>query len=339
MKLKLKMTFTLIFSGICFLGALIIGGSALIGKIFWPNTYSLHTFFYIFLGYVSFFLVFLGVVIPILRWVLKILKIHKINPFDGIATVLLFILSFFPIVILALIIKLVLKKSKERPYKFFHAAILTMLFFAGVIIRYFGDRYKGQCIFALNHTSDLDYPLGVDITGGRSFNIVAGINLSENKNKLADKIVFYLFGDIIREYAITVDRKDKESRKDVFWKTKKELKEGKSIVIFPEDGRTPIKDIRDGMLLRKFKDGTFIIAWDENMPIQPVALIFPAVWHGKDDDRIGLHPCDVLVKFLPVLFPRDFDSIELLKNACWLSINDELQKSKKVRRFINKATP
>src|SRR5690606_23541105 len=58
----------------------------------------------------------------------------------------------------------------------------------------------------------------------------------------------------------------KSSAKDLLDKSLPVIKKGYSICIFPEGGRT-----RDRELL-PFKKGAFILAWDANIPVQPLVL-------------------------------------------------------------------
>jgi 1-acyl-sn-glycerol-3-phosphate acyltransferase len=334
MKRKFKITFTSIISGICFLGALIIGGSLVFGKIFWPNTYSIHSFLYIWGGIVIFLLVFIGIIVPFFRRILMFLKISKFNPIDIIASILILTISWFPILIIMLIVKFVFKHSKERPYKFFYYAIATVLLLMGIMVVHRGKRYNGLNVMIANHGSDLDYPLSVLVAGFKAWNVVAGDNLVINKNKFADKIVAWMIGDLIRDYAITVDRKNTDSTLSLVDKMREQIKNKVSVLIFAEGGRATVAEIKDGVLLKNFKSGAFRAVWEEKVPIQPIALIFPAIWHGKKDCRFGIHPTIIEIVYLPTILPNHYDTVVEFKYACWYAINERLQNSRKIKRFI-----
>ena len=333
---QFKLTLFAIISGLCFVGALSIGVPLLLGKIFWSSSNSLFVTQYIFLSYAAFFLVLLGILIPISRKILKYLKVTKINPSDGFATVLLLIASAIPLIILSLCTIFVFKIKKGPAYRYLYIAIFTALFLLGIMIRGHGKRERKTHVTILNHTSDIDYPITGIAMGYLPWNAVTGRNLSFNTNTFSDKVVKWLIGDLLKNYTIAIDRDEKDSRISGGRRSREEVRRGVSVAFYPEGGRTPYKMIKDNnVILRNFHDGAFNVAWGENVPIQPVVLDWPVIWHGKDDPRWGIHPCIVDIHYLPSLYPKDFDSIESFKKACWDSMNKVLEKSEKVKRFLN----
>ena len=84
--------------------------------------------------------------------------------------------------------------------------------------------------------------------------------------KELEKIPF--FGYVYKKTMILVDRSSNESKKNVFKQTEKKLKEGISIVIFPE-GTVPSLDVTLG----PFKHGAFSIAIDHKTPIVPITFL------------------------------------------------------------------
>lgn len=73
-----------------------------------------------------------------------------------------------------------------------------------------------------------------------------------------------IFGFFYKKVVITVDRTNIESRKKVYIEAKKRLRNGTSIVIFPE-GLVPTEDV----VLAPFKNGAFSLAIEYQIPIVP----------------------------------------------------------------------
>ncbi|MXV37080.1 1-acyl-sn-glycerol-3-phosphate acyltransferase [Flavobacteriaceae bacterium Ap0902] len=76
-----------------------------------------------------------------------------------------------------------------------------------------------------------------------------------------------IFGFIFRRLHILVDRKDPQSRKNVYNQSIKKIKENKSICIFPEGG---VPD--ETVFLDRFKDGPFAIAIINQVPLITVTI-------------------------------------------------------------------
>ncbi len=331
---NLRLSVTLIFSGACFIAALIIGTSLMIGKIFYPHGYSMHTTWIVVFSSLAFFLVFLGIFVPIVRRAFKYLKISNVNPFDGLATILIAFVSFFPLIILLFVTYLVLRLSKKPPYRYYYTANSIAVFLIGVWVRYFGKKDDKALIKVLNHTAPLDYLLCTLSVRATRWNVVAGINLKRNKVSTEDKLVSFFLGDIIEKYSIAIDRNDDCSRSSVLRKMIAEAKEGKNVLSFPERGRTPKKDIKNGIILRDFADGPFLVSWSTGIPIQPIVLDFPVIWRGKGDDWWGIRPCIVDIHYLPAVDPKSFKDMQEFKNFCWHEMHKKLCASKRVKKFI-----
>ena len=220
---KYKPTLFSVISGGFFLGALIIGVPLVLGKIFWATSKSIFVTQYIYFSFLAFFLIFLGILVPLFRWIFNHFKITKANPFDIIATVLLFFASSVPLLIIFTLSILVFKLSKKQPYKYFYVLALAVFILLGVKIRRHGRLIKSKSIIPINHSSELDYILSAIVTRSKPWNAVAGINLSINKETLRDKVIVWLIGDLIKNYAITVDRNDSNSRANSIKRTKEEL--------------------------------------------------------------------------------------------------------------------
>lgn len=173
-----------------------------------------------------------------------------------------YILVAIPIVLLLPF--LILSISKESWYAYFFKLARFWAFF---IIIGMGFRVKiklkqepekkASYMFIANHTSMADIMLML-ATSKNPFVFVG-------KKELA-KIP--LFGFFYKRTCILVDRSSEKSRKAVFLRAQKRLKQGLSICIFPEGG---VPD--EHVLLDDFKDGAFRLAINHQIPIVP--LVFP----------------------------------------------------------------
>ncbi|TVZ56218.1 1-acyl-sn-glycerol-3-phosphate acyltransferase [Lutibacter sp. Hel_I_33_5] len=73
-----------------------------------------------------------------------------------------------------------------------------------------------------------------------------------------------IFGFFYRKVVIMVDRSSEKSRKNVYERAKKRLKNGTSIAIFPE-GLVPTENV----VLGDFKNGAFSLSIEHQIPIVP----------------------------------------------------------------------
>jgi len=112
-------------------------------------------------------------------------------------------------------------------------------------------------IYVSNHTSFLDIP-GLWMTIPGQFRPLA-------KKEL---LKIPMFGWIVKNAAIIVDRSNAESRKKSIDILKGFLKTGFSILIFAEGTQNRTRE-----LLQPFHDGAFRIAIDTQQPILPITII------------------------------------------------------------------
>lgn len=334
---QLSLTLATVVSGIMFLSLLVIGIPLLIEKMLYGTDDTLDITKYLLLGYFVFFITVIGMLVPFFRRAFDLLRVDKFDVLDSFSTVLILLVSFFPLVFLVIgTIFLIRKKSLDKhKYKIFNFAISASLFLVGVRIRYHGQRDKNARVVIANHTSPLDYFLIAQTMGVSPWNILAGINLSINRKTISDKLIAWSIGYIVKNYAVTIDRSSEESRKKSFERLTEEFKEGKSIAVFPEGTRTPKEKIKEGVLLQDFKIGAFKLAWQEKSPIQPVVYDLPALWKGKNDTFWGIHPSRINAYFLEPVDPKEFKDIEEFKGECRDRMMKQLQQSKTVFRFIN----
>lgn len=112
-------------------------------------------------------------------------------------------------------------------------------------------------MFIANHTSMADIMLMLVVTKN-PFVFVGKAELAK----------IPLFGFFYKRTCILVDRSSPESRKKVFLRAKRRLKDGLSICIFPE-GLVPEDE---SILLTDFKDGAFRLAINHQIPIVPITF-------------------------------------------------------------------
>ncbi len=112
-------------------------------------------------------------------------------------------------------------------------------------------------IYASNHTSYLDIP-GVCLTVPTQIRPLAKKELKK----------IPVFGWIVQPACVIVDRSSNESRRKSMDHLKDVLKQGISVLIFPEGTQN-----RSNEVLQPFYDGAFRIAVESQQPILPMVII------------------------------------------------------------------
>ena len=340
-------SYRILFLGTLFLGFMVMLLPLFLEKILlwsWYGSNSINTTKYIYVSYLGFFIILLGILIPLIQKISRFLKLRKVNLVDGLTTIVIFLVSFIPLLVLTSLTLFLLKRVniKKYGYRVFNWAVSIALFLIGIRINFNGERSKTARIFIINHSSPVDYLLMIISMGIYPYNIVAGINLKRNKKTLEDKLISFTLGNIIKNYAIAVDRSDSSSRISVLTKTEKELKDGKNVLYSPSDGRLSKAEIKKGKILKEFKRGAFGISWNNKIPIQPIVYDWPAIYRGKGDDWWGVHPCTIDIYYLPEIKPDEknelnedkYKSLEEFQAACFESMEKKLKSSKKVQNFL-----
>lgn len=139
--------------------------------------------------------------------------------------------------------------------------IRAMIFFWFFEVNIEGSEYleKGKnYVIVANHTSYLDVPM--------LFLINKGFGMFIGKSSL-QKIP--LFGYMYKKLYILLDRRDVNSRQNVYLKSKQALTDNKNIIIFPE-GTFPNKNLPK---MLPFKEGAFKIAIETQTPILAVSIL------------------------------------------------------------------
>lgn len=285
------------------------------------------------LSIVGFYLGFLSLV----HWLKRIFPRGLMSIIlDGISTILIVLISLSMIIILRYGWLILLNLFPKGRYKYSHIIIGIILFLLGIRVRFEGKFFRDAKLVVINHTAPIaDYLLMAwCVPPSLPYNVVAGKNLTEDKDNLEGKVVSWLIGKIIKDFLIQVNRKSNFSKGKAFLKMKEETSNGKIVVISPEDGRLPMPNIRSGMLLKeKFTDSAFEIAFENHYTIQLAIFDWPAIWRGKDDHRFGIHPTIIKTTYISVN-PENFNSVEELKEYCYNTMLENLRSSKNVQRFL-----
>jgi 1-acyl-sn-glycerol-3-phosphate acyltransferase len=108
---------------------------------------------------------------------------------------------------------------------------------------------------------------------------------------------------------ITVDRDDDESKAEMLARSYRCLKEGTSIMIFPEGTRSPGDDI--GI----FRRGAFQLAMEANVPVLPVVTDGTREILPKHGFILGRH--DIKIRVLDPVPPGDFGTDDPEKVGAW----------------------
>lgn len=135
-------------------------------------------------------------------------------------------------------------------------------------------------VFVANHFSYLDIAAGMGI-----FDNYFGYVGKSSVKKIP------LIGYMFRKLHIMVDRSDKNSRSTSLTRGIRSLRSGKSIFIMPEGGIVS-KNIPE--MVHPFKDGAFIMAIENQVPIVPITFvnlyqIMPELMIGWGIPKVIIH--------------------------------------------------
>lgn len=170
--------------------------------------------------------------------------------------VTLVIAILFPLLIISIL------KEKWYPMYFALARLWAYIILIGMGFRWTIDyeevpEKNKSYMFIANHTSMADIMLML-VTAKNPFVFVGKAELAK----------LPLFGFFYKRTCIMVDRNSEKSRKGVFLRAQRRLKQGVSICIFPEGGVPDDTSI----ILDDFKDGAFRLAINHQIPIVPITF-------------------------------------------------------------------
>ena len=173
-----------------------------------------------------------------------------------------YVLVALPIIIMFPLLLVSILKETWYPYffklaRFWAKFILVGMGFVWKIDKDQNPELDKSYMFIANHTSMVDIMLML-VAVKNPFVFVG-------KKELA-KIP--LFGFFYKRTSILVDRSSEKSRKAVFLRAQRRLKQGLSICIFPE-GLVP----DEAVVLDTFKDGAFRLAINHQIPIVPMVFL------------------------------------------------------------------
>jgi len=159
---------------------------------------------------------------------------------------------FFPIVLS--------KRGGSATFFFIRCWARTWCFLIGLKFRIHGSEHiekNTPYIFIFNHSSYLDAP-AIPMAIQREIKALG-------KKELAS---IPIFGFLISQVAVWVDRKDPESKKQSVQKLKSVLSDGTSIVVAPEGTRN-----ESSQALLPFQNGAFRLATETGLSLMPMAII------------------------------------------------------------------
>jgi 1-acyl-sn-glycerol-3-phosphate acyltransferase len=165
-----------------------------------------------------------------------------------------------------------------------------------------------------NHTSNLDIlSMGITIKNNVSF---------MSKAELLGNPLFSIF---LNSVDVTVDRDSKMSAFRAFKKAEENLKQGRTLIVFPEgkigDEYPPI--------LHEFKNGPFRLAIELQLPILPVTSL--NTWHLLWDSgfKFGTRPgiCDIYIHKPIETINLTVDDADMLKDKVYNLINDKFAQA------------
>ena len=192
------------------------------------------------------------------------------------------------------------------------------LFFAGVGISVqveyrFRPEPRGVYVFCANHFSYLD----IAVMGVVLDNYYAFVGKSDVKH-------IPLLGYMFAKLHVQVDREQANSRAYSLAKSIRLLASGRSIMIFPEGG---IKTKQPPQMHQPFKDGAFIMAIQQQIPIVPITLL--TNHHILPDTptiRMHRHPMRAVVHTPLDTRGLTQADVQQLKEQTYQIIDQELKK-------------
>ncbi len=175
-------------------------------------------------------------------------------------------------------------KTGNAPHLIGRLWARSILFVSGIRVTVNGRSNidtGGSVVFMANHQSNFDIPL-----------LLAHLPVQFRWLAKAELFRIPIFGRAMRGCGyISIDRSDRESAFQSLAAAAGTIKNGTSIVIFPEGTRSP-----DGTI-RAFKKGPFVLAVDAGVPIVPVVI--HGTWSIMPKNRRIIKPCRVTLDILP----------------------------------------
>lgn len=224
----------------------------------------------------------------------------KAHTYLYLSSVVLLFLPFYPF----------LYFYSKNPEKYFHQIVLCRKWISTLSARLVGFRFKIEFeedidwtvpyVLCPNHTSILDIT-ALTSTCPSDFSFMGKIELLKN----------FVTAMFFKSIDIAVDRSSKISSFKAYKKADQMLKNGRSIVIFPEG---KIDDLYPPVL-HEFKSGSFRLAIDNKIPILPIVI--KDAWKCLWDDGLkkGSRPGRIHIKVLKPIYtdnltPKELDQLQ-----------------------------
>ncbi len=224
-----------------------------------------------------------------------------------------FYLFFFPWTLIATCLALLVSPfGQDKMHFFIRFWGRSCLFLAGLKVQVQGVKnipHEGSAIYVSNHQSNFDIPI-----------IFTGLPIQFRWMAKQEMFRIPLFGLAMKlSGIIPIDRSNQRTTIHSIIAAARRIKEGASVVIFPEGTRTP-----DGQL-QKFKKGALLIAAKAQVPVVPIVI------HGsyqiQPKDRWKINGSLLKMEILPSIATAGLKSkdIDILTNKVHEQIAHRLQ--------------
>lgn len=175
-------------------------------------------------------------------------------------------------------------KTGNMPHRIARLWARSILFISGIGVAV-TDRSdmdpRHPYVFMANHQSNFDIPV-----------LLAHLPVQFRWLAKAELFRVPVFGRAMRGCGyISIDRSDRDSAFQSLATAAATIKNGTSVLIFPEGTRSP-----DGTI-KPFKKGPFVLTVDAGVPIVPVVI--HGTWSIMPKDRRIIKPCRVTLDILP----------------------------------------
>ena len=229
----------------------------------------------------------------------------------GLLVFLLTFLVLLPFFLLAIFIKPL--EGLAAPLNFIWARVFFFFLFLNRTKLHFEEKVSGKqrYIFCANHTSFLDIPTVGLIW--HNFKFIGKASLKKVP----------LWGFMYSRLHILVDRGSLRSRHNSWLKVKEAIQQGFSIVFFPEGGILS----KNPPHLVNFKEGSFRIAVEEQIPIVPITIPYNHLLL-PDKMPLTMHPGKVEMYVHKAIWPNGTDdkAVAELKQKVRAVIENKLEE-------------
>lgn len=210
----------------------------------------------------------------------------------------IFVITILPVALIMWIIGVIKEPKRTEVFRRISVVWIRIFFFlTGCSLKIYGKENfkKGEnYIVTCNHNSFMDVPVATPF--------IPVTNKTIAKESMA-KIP--IFGMVYKRGSVLVNRGDKKSREESFWKMRRVLEAGMTMCIYPEGTRN-----KTAMPLKDFHSGAFGLAIETKTPIIP-CLIFNTK-KVLPPGKFFFWPSKMEMHFLPPVQIETTDS-ELLK--------------------------